>query len=76
MPHRPFRFGVQAFDATTADEWFSLARRTEDLGYSTLFSSDHYFGLGAISDATGHRPVELAPHVEEFAPVVTALAGR
>lgn len=61
MPHRPFRFGVQAFEATTADEWYSLVRRVEDLGYSTLFSSDHYFGPGAIADATGHRPVDLAP---------------
>jgi probable F420-dependent oxidoreductase len=61
MTTRPFRFGLQAFEATTAAEWFDLARRIEDLGYSTLFSSDHYFGPGAISDATGHRPVDLAP---------------
>jgi probable F420-dependent oxidoreductase len=61
MTTRPFRFGLQAFEATTAAEWFDLARRVEDLGYSTLFSSDHYFGPGAISDATGHRPVDLAP---------------
>jgi probable F420-dependent oxidoreductase len=61
MPHRPFRFGLQAFEATTADEWFAVARRAEQLGYSTLFSSDHYFGPGAIAEATGHRPVDLAP---------------
>jgi probable F420-dependent oxidoreductase len=61
MTTRPFRFGLQAFEATTAGEWFDLVRRVEDLGYSTLFSSDHYFGPGAISDATGHRPVDLAP---------------
>ncbi len=61
MPRRPFRFGLQAFEATTADQWFDLVRRTEQLGYSTLFTSDHYFGPGAISDATGHRPVDLAP---------------
>jgi probable F420-dependent oxidoreductase len=61
LTQRPFRFGLQAFEATAADEWFSLVRRTEDLGYSTLFSSDHYFGPGAISEATGHRPVDLAP---------------
>jgi probable F420-dependent oxidoreductase len=61
MPHRPFRFGLQAFEATSAEQWFDLARRVEDLGYATLFSSDHYFGPGAISDATGHRPVDLAP---------------
>lgn len=61
MSDRPFRFGLQAFEATTADEWYRLVRRTEELGYSTLFTSDHYFGPGAISDATGHRPVEMAP---------------
>lgn len=61
MTTRPFRFGLQAFEATTAAQWFDLVRRVEDLGYSTLFSSDHYFGPGAISDASGHRPVDLAP---------------
>lgn len=61
MTDRPFRFGLQAFEATSGEEWFTLARCTESLGYSTLFTSDHYFGPGAISDATGHRPVELAP---------------
>lgn len=61
MTTRPFRFGLQAFEATTAAEWFDLVHRVEDLGYSTLFSSDHYFGPGAISDASGHRPVDLAP---------------
>jgi probable F420-dependent oxidoreductase len=58
---RPFRFGLQAFEASSAAGWFGMVRRAEDLGYSTLFSSDHYFGPGAISDATGHRPVDLAP---------------
>lgn len=58
---RPFRFGLQAFESSSAAGWFDTVRRTEDLGYSTLFTSDHYFGPGAISDATGHRPVDLAP---------------
>src|ERR1043165_2493871 len=71
MGIRPFRFGLQAFEAATADAWFGLARRVEEIGYSTLFTSDHYFGPGAISDATGHRPVELAP-----LSAIAALAGR
>lgn len=58
---RPFRFGVQAFEGSSAAGWFDLVQRAEDLGYSTLFSSDHYFGPGAISEATGHRPVDFAP---------------
>jgi probable F420-dependent oxidoreductase len=58
---RPFRFAVQTAEATSAKEWFDTARRAEELGYSTLFTTDHYFGPGAISDSTGHRPVDLAP---------------
>jgi len=58
---KPFRFGVQAFEASTASEWYEIVRKAEDLGYSTLFSSDHYFGPGEIAAATGHRPVDMAP---------------
>src|SRR6185437_12003570 len=58
---RPFRFSVQAFEATSAKEWTDLARQAEDLGYSTLFTTDHYFGPGAISDSSGHRAVDVAP---------------
>jgi probable F420-dependent oxidoreductase len=61
MSARPFRFGLQAFAGASATEWFETVRRAEDAGYSTLFSSDHYFGPGAIADAAGHRPVDLAP---------------
>ena len=58
---RPFRFAVQAFDAKTGKEWTEIARRAEDLGYSTLFTTDHYFGPGPIAEASGHRPVDVAP---------------
>ncbi|MGH3203589.1 MAG: TIGR03621 family F420-dependent LLM class oxidoreductase [Streptosporangiaceae bacterium] len=58
---RPFRFSVQAFEAQSGPQWTSLARRAEDLGYSTLFTTDHYFGPGDISEASGHRPVDVAP---------------
>ena len=47
---RPFRFSVQAFEAASGRQWTDLARRAEDLGYSTLFTTDHYFGPGGISD--------------------------
>jgi probable F420-dependent oxidoreductase len=60
---RPFRFGLQAFEAADATQWFTVVRETEQAGYSTLFTSDHYFGPGAISEATGHRPVDMAPLV-------------
>jgi probable F420-dependent oxidoreductase len=58
---RPFRFSVQAFEAASGQQWTDLARRAEDLGYSALFTTDHYFGPGEISDSSGHRPVDVAP---------------
>ncbi len=58
---RPFRFGLQAFEAASADAWVDTARRTEALGYSSLFTTDHYFGPGEISRGSGHRPVDVAP---------------
>ncbi|HTT85843.1 MAG TPA: TIGR03621 family F420-dependent LLM class oxidoreductase [Acidimicrobiales bacterium] len=37
----PFRFAVQLSNAGSAPAWRELARKTEDLGYSTLFMPDH-----------------------------------
>jgi probable F420-dependent oxidoreductase len=43
MAHaRPFRFGVQLASAPSAAEWATLARRAEELGYSSLFLPDHF----------------------------------
>src|SRR5688500_8697486 len=39
---RPFRFGVQLSSAPSGAEWATLARRAEDLGYSSLFLPDHF----------------------------------
>lgn len=58
---RPFRFGLQAFEAISASDWKETARAAESLGYGTLFTTDHYFGPGEISERTGHRPVDVAP---------------
>ncbi|WP_409329627.1 TIGR03621 family F420-dependent LLM class oxidoreductase [Trujillonella humicola] len=58
---RPFRFAVQAYRPESGRAWRELARRVETLGYSALHTSDHYLGPGPVSDATGHRPVTLAP---------------
>jgi probable F420-dependent oxidoreductase len=60
MAHpRPFRFGVQLSTAGSRDEWLALARKAEDLGYSTLFLPDHFGGqlapvpaMMAAADAT------------------------
>ncbi len=39
---RPFRFGVTANQAASGEEWRELARRVEELGYSTLLVPDHF----------------------------------
>src|SRR4051812_20399498 len=41
---RPFRFGVQCSSppSPTAGSWAALARRCEELGYSTLTVADHF----------------------------------
>ena len=58
---RPFRFALQAFDAASGQAWADTARQTEDLGYTTLFTTDHHFGAGPIAQASGHRAVDVAP---------------
>ena len=43
MPHdRRFRFGIQLSSAPSGADWAALARKAEDLGFSTLFLPDHF----------------------------------
>lgn len=77
---RPFRFGVQLSTARSAAEWAELARKAEDLGFSTLFVPDHFDdmfapipALMAAADAT--ETLRVAPLVldnDYKHPVVTA----
>jgi probable F420-dependent oxidoreductase len=39
---RPFRFGLQVSKAADAKSWADLARKAEDLGYSTFTMPDHF----------------------------------
>jgi probable F420-dependent oxidoreductase len=55
----PFRFGVTASRARSAEAWATLARRVEELGYATLVMPDHLgsqlspiAGLSAAAAAT------------------------
>jgi probable F420-dependent oxidoreductase len=57
---RPFRFGVQAFDATSSRDWTDKARRAEDLGFSALHLADHLLGPGPALEDSGHPPQGLA----------------
>src|SRR5207249_931177 len=43
---RKFRFGLQAGPVDSATGWRDMARKAEDLGYSTLLLGDH-MGRGA-----------------------------
>ena len=61
MTTRPFRFAVQMTQVTSAAEWREFARKTEDLGYSTLFLADHYLGPGPGGTGTLMEPQQLAP---------------
>jgi len=58
---QPFRFGVQATRAASGQEWFDLARRVEDLGYSTLFLTDHYLGRGPAARECNLPAQHFAP---------------
>lgn len=57
---RPFRFGLMGPDNfTSREEWITLARKAEDLGYDTLLIGDHYLdtylpiaALMCVADAT------------------------
>lgn len=43
MPHdRRFRFGVQVVNAPDAKSFIDMARKAEDLGFSSLFLPDHF----------------------------------
>jgi probable F420-dependent oxidoreductase len=77
---RPFRFGIQLASARSAAEWAELARKTEDLGFSTLFMPDHFEdtlapvpALMAAADATRDLRVgSLVLDNDYKHPVVTA----
>jgi probable F420-dependent oxidoreductase len=59
MPH-PFRFAVQAYDASSAAEWRETARTAESLGYSCLHLADHYIGPGPMLEKTNHPVQSIA----------------
>jgi probable F420-dependent oxidoreductase len=57
---KPFRFGCQSFNASSAKEWREKARRAEELGYSSFLLADHYLGPGPALAATNHPLQDVA----------------
>ena len=58
---QPFRFAVQATQATSGKAWRDVARSVQDLGYATLFLADHYLGPGPAQREARWPPQDLAP---------------
>ncbi len=75
MTSRPFRFAVQAFNASSGKEWRDKARQAEALGYSTLHLADHVIGPGPAIAATRHPVQQLAavPAIMSAAEATTTL---
>lgn len=61
MDRRPFRFAIQATNASCAGDWREFTSRVEGFGYSTLFLADHYLGPGPAQRVARTPRQDLAP---------------
>lgn len=72
MTHpRDFRFGVEILEPFEGMTWMDSARRLEDLGYATLFVSDHFDeGYGPLTGMAAAAAATTTLHVASavFAP--------
>ncbi len=57
---KPFRFGVQNFNADSGADWADFARKKEGLGYSALHLADHILGPGPALEKANHPVQNLA----------------
>ncbi len=57
---KPFRFGVQSFNADNASDWTSQVQRAEELGYSAFHLADHILGAGPALQKANHPEQNLA----------------
>lgn len=59
----PFRFGAMVGGASNRRQWLDQVRQAEDLGYSTVFISDHFSDrlapLPALAMAAEHSSVKV-----------------
>lgn len=58
--NKPFRFGIQSFNADSAKDWTNQVQRAEELGYSAFHLADHIFGPGPAMTAANHPEQNLA----------------
>ena len=57
---KPFRFGVQSFNADSAEDWANQAQTAEKLGYSAFHLADHILGPGPALEKANHPEQNLA----------------
>ncbi len=57
---RPFRFGLQCYNAASPQAWRDQARHAEALGFSTFSVADHVLGPGPALTAMGHPVQDVA----------------
>ena len=57
---KPFRFGVQSFNADSGTDWTEQVQRAEALGYSAFHLADHILGPGPALQAANHPEQNLA----------------
>jgi probable F420-dependent oxidoreductase len=57
---RPFRFGVQSFNADSGEDWAAQAQQAESLGYSAFHLADHILGAGPAVERANHPVQNLA----------------
>ena len=51
---KPFRFGVQSFNADSGEDWANQAQQAEALGYSAFHLADHILGEGPALTRANH----------------------
>lgn len=66
---RPFRFALSSSAASSGTAWKDLARKAEDLGFSTLFVADHYVDTGS----NGGQVLAAIPAMATAAAVTSSL---
>jgi len=57
---KPFRFGVQSFNADSGEAWARKVQRAEVLGYSAFHLADHIIGEGPALQRSNHPLQTLA----------------